>query len=186
MSRSFLDGDGAGHLDLPRARAGGLAGGLFAVFVPTPEPDGDRDDIMRAAEYDVPLPAETELTYAQAYALRDDLAALPHRPALGGRACASAAPPRISATAIEAGALATVLHLEGAEPIDRDFKMLEVLLRGRPALDRAGLEPAQHLRAWRAVPLPEHAGYRRRADGGGQGAGEGLQRAEDRSSTCRT
>jgi membrane dipeptidase len=28
---------------------------------------------------------------------------------------------------VEAGALATVLHLEGAEPIDRDFLMLEVL-----------------------------------------------------------
>ena len=32
--RRFLDGDGEGHLDLPRARAGGLAGGFFAVYVP--------------------------------------------------------------------------------------------------------------------------------------------------------
>ena len=32
--RRFLDGDGAGHIDLPRARAGGLAGGFFAVESP--------------------------------------------------------------------------------------------------------------------------------------------------------
>ena len=32
----FLAGDGAGHLDLPRAAAGGLAGGFFAVFTCSP------------------------------------------------------------------------------------------------------------------------------------------------------
>ena len=68
--RRFLDGDGAGHLDLPRARAGGLAGGLFAIFVPSRELEGDREEMMRQAEYDVPLPPATELTEAQGYALR--------------------------------------------------------------------------------------------------------------------
>ena len=34
---SFLAGDEAGQLDLPRARAGGLIGGLFAVFIPSNE-----------------------------------------------------------------------------------------------------------------------------------------------------
>jgi membrane dipeptidase len=35
----FLDGGGDGHLDLPRAERGGLAGGCFAVFTCDP-PDG--------------------------------------------------------------------------------------------------------------------------------------------------
>jgi membrane dipeptidase len=36
---SFLAGDGAGHLDLPRAARGGLAGGCFAVFTCSPRED---------------------------------------------------------------------------------------------------------------------------------------------------
>jgi membrane dipeptidase len=33
--RAFLEGDAKGHLDLPMARQGGFAGGLFAIFVPS-------------------------------------------------------------------------------------------------------------------------------------------------------
>jgi hypothetical protein len=69
---SFIDGDGQGQLDLPRARAGAFAGGLFAVFVPSQGSDvnsDDREAMMRAAAYEVPLPPDTELTYAQAAAL---------------------------------------------------------------------------------------------------------------------
>src|SRR5688572_28401700 len=66
---SFLAGDGAGHLDLPRAKAGSLAGGLFAVFTPSPEPEVDRGALMQAAEYEVPLPAGIELSSAQRVAV---------------------------------------------------------------------------------------------------------------------
>ncbi len=39
---AFLDGEEKGHLDLPKARSGGFAGGLFAIFVPSPKrKDGD-------------------------------------------------------------------------------------------------------------------------------------------------
>src|SRR3954471_23271997 len=34
--RAFLDGEGKGQLDLPMAVQGGFAGGLFAIFVPSP------------------------------------------------------------------------------------------------------------------------------------------------------
>lgn len=123
---SFLDGDGIGHLDLPRAKAGGFAGGLFAVFVPSLEPDNGRDDMMRAAEYDVPLPTGVELTYAQGVALQ--MVALLFRIARRSdgavRVCRDASEIRAG---LEAGAMTTVLHFEGAEPIDRDFRMLEVL-----------------------------------------------------------
>ena len=34
---AFLQGEDKGHLDLPKARMGGFAGGLFAIFVPSPK-----------------------------------------------------------------------------------------------------------------------------------------------------
>jgi membrane dipeptidase len=33
--RAFLEGGAKGQLDLPMARQGGFAGGLFAIFVPS-------------------------------------------------------------------------------------------------------------------------------------------------------
>jgi len=46
--RSFLEPSDDGHLELPRARAGGFAGGFFAIF--TPHPDGFPDDARRDGE----------------------------------------------------------------------------------------------------------------------------------------
>ena len=126
---SFLEGDGLGQLDLPRAREGGFVGGLFAVFVPPNEMEGDLDALMRAPQYDAPLPMPTELSYAQAYALQ--LVALLMRIARKSgdavRVCHDAKELRQT---IKDGALATVLHFEGAEPIDTEFKMLEALYAG--------------------------------------------------------
>jgi membrane dipeptidase len=123
---SFLDGDGEGHIDLPRARSGGFAGGLFAVFVPSAEPEADRDQMMRRAGYDIPLPEQTGLALAQAAAL--EMVALLFRLARASngalRICRDAGEIR---TSMDADAIAAALHLEGAEPIDRDLQMLEVL-----------------------------------------------------------
>ena len=38
-ARSFFERSETGHIDLPRARDGNLAGGFFAVFVPDPTPE---------------------------------------------------------------------------------------------------------------------------------------------------
>ena len=123
---SFLNGDGAGHLDLPRARTGGFAGGLFAVFVPPVEPDTKMDEQMRKAEYDLPLPQGLELTRAQAVAFEmvSLLIRIARQSDGGVNLCRNVDEIRGS---IVAGALATVLHLEGAEPIDADLRMLEIL-----------------------------------------------------------
>ncbi|MEI9418183.1 membrane dipeptidase, partial [Mesorhizobium sp. Cs1321R2N1] len=37
VEKLFIDGKSGGHIDLPRARAGGLAGGMFAIFPPPVE-----------------------------------------------------------------------------------------------------------------------------------------------------
>ena len=52
--QAFLQGEAEGHLDLPKALAGGFAGGLFAAFVPSlrkPEsPTGDGPSPGAAAQ----------------------------------------------------------------------------------------------------------------------------------------
>src|SRR3954463_5306563 len=69
-----------GHLDIPRARQGGLAGGIFAVFTPSPGEhettftDGGWEDA-----YPPPLPAGAAAVPAPAYAGR-----LFHLEQLGG------------------------------------------------------------------------------------------------------
>jgi len=129
----FLDGDGEGHLDLPRMTAGGFAGGLFAVFVPSPEPDpagakAERREAMSGESYDLPLPAPLSLGEAQPVALAMAGILFRIEKASGGRVkvCRTAAEIR---DCMARGVLATVLHFEGAEAIDTDFRSLEVMVQ---------------------------------------------------------
>src|SRR5947209_2766299 len=48
-SRTFFVRSDLGHIDLPRARDGGFAGGFFAVVVPSDPaaPQGNEADVMR-------------------------------------------------------------------------------------------------------------------------------------------
>ncbi len=123
---AFLDGDGEGHIDLPRARSGGFAGGFFAIFVPSPHLAAP-DDQMDRPSYDVPLPAALPRPPALDFTLA--MAALLARIARlsddGLRICRSTAAIR---AAMEAGSLAAILHIEGAEAIDADFAALDVLV----------------------------------------------------------
>ncbi|MEQ8396528.1 dipeptidase [Thalassobaculum sp.] len=131
----FLDGDGEGHLDLPRMQAGGFGGGLFAVFVPSPSSDPDADpsdrkakrrEAMSGESYDLPLPAPLSLGEAQPTALAMAGILFKIERASGGRVkvCRTAAEIR---DCLAKGVLATVLHFEGAEAIDPEFRSLEVL-----------------------------------------------------------
>ena len=121
----FLGGEDAGHIDLPRAHAGGFAGGLFAVFVPSDAAGSSRDEMMRAAAYDLPLSSTIALTNAQAYAagMIALLLRIVRKSNDRVRLCCRLEDIRRS---LDSGSLAAVLHIEGAEPIDPDFKMLEV------------------------------------------------------------
>ncbi len=66
--RSFFERTAEGHIDLPRMRQGGFAGGFFAVFVPSNSATdgfpGARPD-SAATAYEMPLPAALDLTYAR-------------------------------------------------------------------------------------------------------------------------
>jgi membrane dipeptidase len=127
--RAFLDGEAAGHIDLPKARRGGLAGGLFAIFSPSDDASGGGskvEELMATPPYDVPLPEHLELTFAQRVTV--NMAALLFRIE---RASAGAVKVCRSAAEIEGaiggGVLASVLHVEGADAIDPDFHLLDVL-----------------------------------------------------------
>jgi membrane dipeptidase len=123
---AFLDGEERGQLDLPRAQRGGMAGGLYAIFVPseTKRPSTGPAD---AVPYDVPIPPSPDLTQAQKATL--EMASLLMRIAerSDGRVRIARSVADIRA-AKAAGAHAPVLHIEGCEALDPDLKMLDILV----------------------------------------------------------
>ncbi|GLK80370.1 dipeptidase [Methylopila turkensis] len=124
--RAFLEGGFGGHVDLAKARSGGLVGGLFAIFTPSRDLGVDYIELMRSARYDVPLPEKLPLGEAQAAVLAMTSILLRIERASNGAVaiCRSAA--EIHA-AMERNALAAVLHIEGAEAIGPDLDALHVL-----------------------------------------------------------
>lgn len=115
----WLTGEGRGHLDLPRMQAGGFAGGMFAIYVPSPPAPGSPDYLamMDNPPYEIELPAMIPLEWAQTVALSMAGHMLWMERASDGafRICRSVA--EIEA-ARGAGAIAGVMHMEGAEAID--------------------------------------------------------------------
>ncbi|WP_137110393.1 dipeptidase [Rhodobacter sp. SY28-1] len=125
--RLWLQGEAAGHLDLPRMQSAGFAGGFFAVYIPSPE-TGDvaaYHTLMDNPPYDVPLPALIDHTSAQPVAVQMLGHLLWMERVSEGRFrwCRSAADIR---AAMAAGAVAGVIHFEGAEPIGPDLDALHL------------------------------------------------------------
>ena len=120
---NFLEGE-EGHITLGKARAGNLAGGLFAVFCPSPMRHDLR--VMSGPRYDLPLPdpldpgMARDMTFTQVALLHRLVAQSQGAIAL----CTNTGEIR---AAMAKGALAAMLHLEGAEAIDEDFYVLDVL-----------------------------------------------------------
>jgi membrane dipeptidase len=130
--RSFFKRSAEGHIDLPRARKGGLGGGFFAVFVRDPQQwievtDSDEASRQAMAAYsDVStMPPQMGLDHALPEAMR--LAATLFRVERESKGEA-----KIVRTAAELqqclddGTFAILLHFEGAEPIDASGDALEV------------------------------------------------------------
>ncbi|MET0969209.1 MAG: dipeptidase [Tardiphaga sp.] len=122
----FLTGDQAGHINLTKAKAGSLAGGLFAMYSPAAEKTDGFFDAMKDGAYAVPLPEPLTLEEGRKSVV-GELAILLRlvRASQGAVAiCTTTAEIR---AAMARGALAVVLHLEGAEAIDADLGFLEIL-----------------------------------------------------------
>jgi membrane dipeptidase len=118
-NEAFLEGGDEGHLDLPGARAGGLAGGLFAVFPCSPFRGAD-DPF--ATEYATPLGQEEAL--ADTRAMVERLAAIERE---SGGAVQIVRDTGALDACLGDGSLAAVLHLEGAEPIGTGLDELGAL-----------------------------------------------------------
>lgn len=110
-----------GHIDMQRAQAGGLAGGLCAIYISSgksppviPDENGHHAEPLAS-----PLQRQPSLDKAldiAAIALRIERAG-------GWKICRNSAD--IDA-AMSGGEFAAVLHMEGCEPIDADLAALEV------------------------------------------------------------
>ncbi len=121
----WLTGEGKGHLDLPRMKAGGMIGGFFAVYIPSPPEPAmiDMDRAMENPPYDLPLPSPVPLSAAQpvAAAMIGHLMWMERTGTL--TICRSAAELRAT---VAAGRIAAILHFEGAEPIGDDLDALHL------------------------------------------------------------
>jgi membrane dipeptidase len=116
----FLTGLPDRHVDLPRAKIGRLAGGLFAINAPSPPGEVTAGPSTWQMSYGDPV------DHAQASAF--SLGAVGRAHAL---AAASDGAVVVATTAAELercrddGTLAMVLHLEGAEAVDPDLAALD-------------------------------------------------------------
>lgn len=140
---AFLQGPACGHLDLPRCREAGFAGGLFAAYVSSPKlpsvatDSGDTANIVPGCGIDTrfllegtkkhpdfsPTPdlnSARDVTIGMmAFLLRIEKSS-----AGAVKICRSAHEIR---QAMQNQALAVVMHIEGAEAIDPDLYLLDVL-----------------------------------------------------------
>ena len=117
----FADGTTAGHIDAPRAKAGGLAGGLCAIYIPSgdlvfADPDANGHYATPLAAPLDPLPSLAIATEMAAIALRLDRAG-------AWKLCRSVKDIR---RAMASGIFAAVMHIEGCEAIGADLAALEV------------------------------------------------------------
>jgi membrane dipeptidase len=103
----LVEGREGGHLDLPRMRAGGMRGGIFAVFTPS----ADEGEAL-----------EHEVAVAEATAAAGRLLALER----AGHVRIARAISDLDAARDGDGPPVTVLHLEGAEAIDPGLEALEL------------------------------------------------------------
>lgn len=119
----FVDGTDKGHIDAPRARKGGLAGGFCAMFIP-PNEDYPPREVDENGHYNIRMVGPLEQPAALHTAL--EMAAIAFRLERAGALsiCCSTADIR---AAFAAGRFAAILHIEGCEPIAEDLSTLETL-----------------------------------------------------------
>lgn len=118
----FVAGAPELDIDLPRAREAGLAGGLFAMYTPSRLHDLDAPYDRADPSHFRPIDQPAALAFTMALFARLHRLAKAHPDRL--TIVHTAAEAR---TAMKAGRLAIVPHIEGAECIDTDLDALEVL-----------------------------------------------------------
>ena len=131
---AFLAGSGEGHLDLPRAREAGFAGGFFAIFVPSPTVDyaasltrasPNPDLLIKTGDgYEMKLADPVDFDYAYKYA-SEAITSLFHLEEAAEGAVKIVRNVVELVECLDQQVLAIVLHFEGAEAIDPELHNLE-------------------------------------------------------------
>lgn len=115
-----------GAIDLPKSLKGGFAGGFFAIYVPSPGDRAFNFEAMNQPEYDLPLPDPIAVEEALPIAMAQ--ASILHRLEADGllKICTSVADIR---ACMAEQTIAAIMHIEGADCIDRDFHALDIFYR---------------------------------------------------------
>jgi membrane dipeptidase len=125
-ARAFFEGIDDAHLDYPRARSAGFAGGFFAVFVPIhpDEPDAGGPTVLEDGGFEFPLAGSLELGYAQRIAL-EIMAVLFRMERVSDGELRVVRTIDELVGALRHDVMASILHFEGAEAIDPRLGSLE-------------------------------------------------------------
>jgi membrane dipeptidase len=125
--RPFLAETDSGHIDLPRAKRGGLGGGFFSIFVPHPgqnrqgTPPGDPEGTPAPRTMNT---KPVDFSYAHRLAKKgiESFFALE---AASSREFRVVRKLEEIHTALEQDALSAIIHFEGAEPLDPPLESLQ-------------------------------------------------------------
>jgi len=127
QGRSFFERSETGHLDLPRALEGGFGGGLFACFAPpNPKSGWDEESALRITNegYEVAGSPPLDPDYARGFA--DAMTKLLFRlEAESGDRLKVVRTTKEIEGCLTDGALAAILHFEGAENLGTEPGALE-------------------------------------------------------------
>lgn len=123
--RSFFARSDIGHIDLPRAICGGLAGGFFSLFAPQPAQNarGGLGITQSGKSFHIAPPVDFHYAQGMTTALMANLFRLVKDSRGQVRIVHNT---RELTTCIECGILAVIMHLEGAEAIDPHLDALQV------------------------------------------------------------
>ncbi len=126
--RSFFDENDTGHLDLPRARKGGLSGGLFAIFTEPPPGSPERDPMYGTTftenGYIVAERSPVDQAYAEQYTNEVIKFAYKLEAQANGKIWIVSNYGELEQKLAQ-GILTILLHLEGAEAIQPNLNNLE-------------------------------------------------------------
>ncbi len=119
----LAEGRPGGAVDLPRMARGGVRGGIFAVYVPSP---GDSWRVETEADGSVAVPLPPPVPHAEAAAYATTAAGRLLALERAGHVRIARGVEDLDRARAGEGPPVAVLHLEGAEAIDPDLEALEL------------------------------------------------------------
>jgi membrane dipeptidase len=131
--RSFFVRSDKGHVDLPRAREGGMAGGFFAIFVPEPCDECDANGrqmvvIQTENGYEIPYAPAIDPSYARGVTITMMANLFRLEAESEGQVKVVHTVEEVEYCLMHDIHIA-IMHIEGAEAIDANLDTLEVFYR---------------------------------------------------------